>query len=154
MADEDFLRERKHTPDTFTEPAPGEPHDHKGYSEEQCIRCGWMMGDRPLNCQNDDTPHVFPSQQDTIRQLQRQIAERIDYQAIDHIVGSVKDVLDAARRQYDTQLLQADLIRLKDAEIEMLNRTGNVLAEAYRTLGGLDVAYDDCLRKWEEVKRG
>lgn len=37
-------------------------HDHKGYSEERCIRCGWVMGNRPLNCNNDDTPHIFPSQ--------------------------------------------------------------------------------------------
>ena len=37
-------------------------HDHKGYSEEKCIRCGWVMGHRALNCMNDDTPHVFPSQ--------------------------------------------------------------------------------------------
>lgn len=37
-------------------------HDHKGYSEEQCVRCGWVMGHRPLNCNNDNTPHVFPSQ--------------------------------------------------------------------------------------------
>lgn len=38
------------------------PHAHKGYSEERCVRCGWVMGMPPLNCQNDDTPHVFPSQ--------------------------------------------------------------------------------------------
>jgi hypothetical protein len=44
-------------------------HDHKGYSEEMCIRCGWVMGHRPLNCQNDDTPHVFPSQQAEIERL-------------------------------------------------------------------------------------
>lgn len=37
-------------------------HDNKGFSEEKCIRCGWVMGHPPLNCQNDDTPHVFPSQ--------------------------------------------------------------------------------------------
>ena len=38
-------------------------HDHKGHSEEMCIRCGWIMGHIPLNCQNDDSPHIFPSQQ-------------------------------------------------------------------------------------------
>lgn len=37
-------------------------HDHKGYSEEKCTRCGWVMGRPPLNCLNNDTPHVFPSQ--------------------------------------------------------------------------------------------
>lgn len=40
------------------------PHDHKGLSEEKCIRCGWVMGHRPLNCNNDNTPHIFPSQLD------------------------------------------------------------------------------------------
>lgn len=35
--------------------------DHKGFSEEQCFRCGWVMGRPALNCQNDDTPHRFPS---------------------------------------------------------------------------------------------
>lgn len=37
-------------------------HDHKGHSEEKCTRCGWVMGHPPLNCQDDNTPHVFPSQ--------------------------------------------------------------------------------------------
>jgi hypothetical protein len=37
-------------------------HDDKGKSEEMCVRCGWVMGRPPLNCQNDDTPHRFPSQ--------------------------------------------------------------------------------------------
>jgi len=44
-------------------------HDHKGHSEEMCIRCGWIMGQIPLNCQNDDTPHLFPSQQAKIERL-------------------------------------------------------------------------------------
>lgn len=35
--------------------------ENRGYSEETCIRCGWRMGNPPLNCQNDNTPHVFPS---------------------------------------------------------------------------------------------
>jgi hypothetical protein len=57
------------TPDDWNEPemAPlhvlAQRHDHKGHSEEMCIRCGWIMGHMPLNCQNDDSPHVFPSQQ-------------------------------------------------------------------------------------------
>ena len=37
--------------------------DDKGHSEETCIRCGWTMGQPPLNCQNDDSPHRFPSQE-------------------------------------------------------------------------------------------
>jgi hypothetical protein len=44
-------------------------HDHKGHSEEMCVRCGWVMGHRPLNCQNNDTPHVFPSQEAEIERL-------------------------------------------------------------------------------------
>ena len=38
-------------------------HDHKGFSEERCVRCGWVMGQPAKNCQNDDTPHRFPSQE-------------------------------------------------------------------------------------------
>lgn len=49
-----------------TSPADGDiprpSHDHKGFSEEKCIRCGWVMGRPLINCNNDDTPHVFPSQ--------------------------------------------------------------------------------------------
>lgn len=41
-------------------------HDHAGYSEEKCVRCGWVMGNPPLNCQNDNTPHRFPSQGDPL----------------------------------------------------------------------------------------
>lgn len=37
-------------------------HDDLGGSAEMCTRCGWVMGHPPLNCQNDNTPHVFPSQ--------------------------------------------------------------------------------------------
>lgn len=39
-----------------------EQTDNKGYSEETCIRCGWRMGSPAMNCQNNDTPHIFPSQ--------------------------------------------------------------------------------------------
>lgn len=44
-------------------------HDHKGHSEEKCVRCGWVMGHQPLNCNNDDTPHVFPSQLAEVERL-------------------------------------------------------------------------------------
>lgn len=57
------------TPDEWAPPLPEGPHDHKGHSEEKCVRCGWVMGNRPLNCLNDDTPHVFPSQQAEIKRL-------------------------------------------------------------------------------------
>lgn len=42
-----------------------------GYSEETCLRCGWTMGQPALNCQNDDTPHRFPSQ---LRELYEAVA--------------------------------------------------------------------------------
>lgn len=41
-------------------------HDDKGASEEMCTRCGWVMGNPPLNCLNDNTPHVFPSQMSSV----------------------------------------------------------------------------------------
>lgn len=52
-------------------------HDNKGFSEEMCVRCGWVMGSQPLNCQNDDTPHVFPSQL-----YNRTIDEDLGYQVL------------------------------------------------------------------------
>lgn len=61
------------TPDEWAPPLPEAPHDHKGHSEEKCLRCGWVMGHRPLNCMNDDTPHRFPSQQDEIGRLRQAI---------------------------------------------------------------------------------
>ena len=58
------------TPDEWAPPPPEDPHDHKGYSEERCVRCGWVMGRHlPRNCQNDDTPHRFPSQAAEIERL-------------------------------------------------------------------------------------
>lgn len=51
-------------------------YDNKGYSEEKCVRCGWVMGHAPLNCNNDDTPHIFPSQMMTPLTFDQQI-ERV-----------------------------------------------------------------------------
>lgn len=48
-------------------------YDNKGYSEEKCVRCGWVMGHAPLNCNNDDTPHIFPSQMREKLTLNQQI---------------------------------------------------------------------------------
>lgn len=39
-------------------------------------------------------------------------------------------------------------------EIEQLRQLGDTLAVAYRTLGGLDAAYDSALRSWEEARNG
>lgn len=61
-ADEPYTARALKAPVTLVPPEPAE-HDHKGFSEEKCVRCGWVMGRAPLNCMNDDTPHVFPSQQ-------------------------------------------------------------------------------------------
>jgi len=59
------------SPDEWLPVADDAPHDNKGHSEEKCIRCGWVMGMRPLNCMNDDTPHVFPSQEAEIERLRK-----------------------------------------------------------------------------------
>jgi hypothetical protein len=53
-------------------------HDHKGYSEEKCLRCGWVMGSPPLNCNNDDTPHRFPSSKQVRAQELRETADDAD----------------------------------------------------------------------------
>ena len=76
------------TPDEW-ESAPVEGlHDHKGHSEEKCVRCGWVMGHRPLNCMNDNTPHRFPSQEAEIKRL--------------HAAGD--EMADAATRQQWSRL--------------------------------------------------
>lgn len=67
------LLKLEYTPSEWVEPMPEKPHDNKGHSEEKCLRCGWVMGDRPLNCINNDTPHMFPSQQDEIERLRAAI---------------------------------------------------------------------------------
>jgi hypothetical protein len=46
-------------------------HDDKGCSEEKCLRCGWVMGSRPLNCNIDNTPHSFPSTAEALRQAEQ-----------------------------------------------------------------------------------
>ena len=71
MSDESALT---HTPDEWAPPTPEGPHDHKGHSEEKCTRCGWVMGHSPLNCNNDDTPHYFPSQQVEVERLRVALA--------------------------------------------------------------------------------
>ena len=62
-------------PNIWREPQPELPHDHKGHSEEKCVRCGWVMGHQPLNCMNDDTPHRFPSQEAEIERLRAKVAD-------------------------------------------------------------------------------
>lgn len=62
MAEEQVTTDVYDTPSDIVEELPTGVHDDKGYSEEKCVRCGWVMGHAPLNCNNDDTPHIFPSQ--------------------------------------------------------------------------------------------
>ena len=83
--------EMMYTPDEWAPPVPEGPHDHKGYSEEKCTRCGWVMGHQPLNCNNDDTPHVFPSQLAEIDRLEGQRKLRAD------IAKLMKEERDAER---------------------------------------------------------
>jgi hypothetical protein len=53
-------------------------HDDKGCSEEKCLRCGWVMGSAPLNCNNDNTPHSFPSSVAALAQAKQQIERLSD----------------------------------------------------------------------------
>lgn len=62
MAEEQITTDVYDMPGDIVEELPTGVHDDKGYSEEKCVRCGWVMGHAPLNCNNDDTPHIFPSQ--------------------------------------------------------------------------------------------
>lgn len=63
------------TPNEWSPAPPEGPHDHKGYSEEKCVRCGWVMGGMPLNCMNNDTPHRFPSQEEEIEPLNTKLED-------------------------------------------------------------------------------
>jgi hypothetical protein len=58
--------------------------DNKGFSEEACVRCGWTMGQPALNCQNEDTPHVFPSQQALIAELEKERDEYLSQRNLDY----------------------------------------------------------------------
>jgi hypothetical protein len=69
-------------------------HDHKGHSEEMCIRCGWIMGHIPLNCQNNDTPHVFPSQQAEIERLRTALEVAANHMSM---TGAPQTTIDAIR---------------------------------------------------------
>lgn len=70
---------------------------------------------------------------DEIERLREENTElkdaRIDLQAVENIVGSVQDLLLAARRQYDTHLIQKDLIVSKDDEIERLRQQVDLLSK-------------------------
>lgn len=85
------------TPDTWIGPLHDMPHDHKGFSEEKCIRCGWVMGHQPLNCMNDNTPHRFPSQAD---EIDRMCAVVVQNHADSGIVVS-DDIVTRLRRAAD-----------------------------------------------------
>ena len=80
------------TPDEWAPPSPEGPHDHKGYSEERCVRCGWVMGMTALNCQNNDTPHVFPSQRAEVEHEREQSDEWT----------KTLDAIDALHQPYKT----------------------------------------------------
>lgn len=79
-------------------------HDDKGFSEEKCLRCGWVMGMAPLNCQNDDTPHRFPSQQSLEEQLEAAQTPAWDRLAaqenkrLQEQLGATQAIVEAARQ--------------------------------------------------------
>jgi hypothetical protein len=71
-------------------------HDDKGCSEEKCLRCGWVMGSRPLNCNNDNTPHSFPSTVEALRQARNDSYEEgLRYSRPFYEQGQ-RDAIDAA----------------------------------------------------------
>lgn len=108
------------TPDKWTQLLPEAPHDHKGHSEEKCVRCGWVMGDRPLNCMNDDTPHVFPSQQVEIERLRRFKKEATEVLAAwEAVFDALIDISPADLGVSKPTLVAKEIIRLR-AEVARL----------------------------------
>lgn len=67
------------------------PYVNKGYSEETCTRCGWRMGSPPLNCQNNNTPHVFPSQIEKAERVVKNLEVEIPLHECDDGCGIVED---------------------------------------------------------------
>jgi hypothetical protein len=66
------------------------PHDHKGHSEEKCVRCGWVMGHLPERAAAE-------------RALADQLADALRDEARNHTLrGNAARALDAyqeARRE-------------------------------------------------------
>lgn len=116
---------------------PTSEHDHKGYSAEKCVRCGWVMGQRQLNCQNDDTPHVFPSQLRLEEQLQSEIA--------------LKDGLEAEAARLSEQLEATQEALREAADANPWTHAQDIAQEACRRLG---VPFDDSLRERREAMYG
>ncbi len=83
------------------------------------MRCGWVMGHRPLNCMNDDTPHVFPSQQTEIERLRDWHSEMFQY---------------AADRDAEIERLRAEVERLTDELQQVANEIA--LAESQEARRG------------------
>ena len=127
--------EMMYTPDEWAPPTPEGPHDHKGYSEERCVRCGWVMGHQPLNCNNDNTPHVFPSQLAEIERLRFDCAELRDGLGRKHDYACRMGALAEERLMEATRLTaERDASRLiindLTAEVERLRAAGDRAYEA------------------------
>lgn len=120
-----------------------------------------------------DKAEIFLEAADEIERLRKENKElkdaRIDLHTVDNIVGSVQDLLLAARRQYDTHLIQKDLIASKDdeierlrakvvhlsaarAEIERLRQLGDTMAYFVRSGDGKEMY--SAVYVWEEARRG
>lgn len=112
-------------------------YDNKGYSEEKCIWCGWRMGNSPLNCNNDDTPHVFPStisgewwSKKVIAQLEKGQKWRHDYFLLREGITEVKPIkhddshplsnggltCPCCKDLYFCTICKDDIVRLKPKE--------------------------------------
>lgn len=77
-------------------------------SQETCVRCGWRMGSSPLNCQNDNTPHVFPSQQAALRE----VAEKADM-----VIAAVKQAASATVGLLNSMVESGEVHTSKSREV-------------------------------------
>jgi hypothetical protein len=116
------------------EDGPVTPEQHaavvredKGYSEETCVRCGWRMGSPPLNCQNDDTPHVFPSQIALAERADTLERERDEARRnADGMARAPYGEFEAMREARDEARAEAD--RLREAVFYHVTRDGELTA--------------------------
>ena len=83
--------------------------------------------------------------------------ERKCVQCVDETTHQAKEIIalraEVARKADYAERMDA-LAEERLINSNRLRAAGDGLAVAYRTLGGLDAAYDTAIREWEEARRG
>jgi len=104
----------------------------------------------------DDYDDVITAAADEIERLRADL-ERKCVQCVDETTHQAKEIIalraEVARKADYAERMDA-LAEERLINSNRLRAAGDGLAVAYRTLGGLDAAYDTAIQKWEEARRG